>query len=66
MNESLRMQTFSLLKNYGPLNVLEVLQLLLERDRLFTGEENPVLAELIQSLGKAIVVAESLTDWEIS
>jgi hypothetical protein len=68
MNESqsLRMRTFALVKDYSVLDLLEVLQLLLERDRLFTGTENPVLTELIQSLGKSIVVAESLTDWEIS
>lgn len=66
MNESLRAVIFGLLTNYNVLDVLEVLQLLLERDRLFTGTENPVLTELIQSLGKSIAVAESLTDWEIS
>jgi hypothetical protein len=66
MDESLKMTVFGLLMNYSVLNVLETMHLLIERDRLFTGTENPVLTELIQSLGKSIAVAESLTDWEIS
>jgi hypothetical protein len=68
-NESLRMAVFGLLANYGPLDILETIQLLIERDRLLSqsmgASEDPKLAELVQALSKPIAVAESLDSWEI-
>jgi hypothetical protein len=69
-NESLRMAVFGLLASYGPLDILETIQLLIERDRLLSqsmgAPEDPRLTELVQSLGKPIAIAETLTTWEIN